>query len=146
MVKNKNNSKQTPNIPAIRYCLEFVNVTKNPNNAKLNPNPSIALDWNKSLPYVSIISLYYFYFKNLSKNYTPFKIENEIPTHEGAVAPARASLRSENEHRFNGKMLCSNEQPSFFGTHFSQIGFADFVKPYIPRLHPNFKFHSPALK
>jgi len=67
-----------------------------------------------------------------SKNYTSFKIENEIPTHEGAVAPARASLRSENEHRFNGKffslslVLC--EAPEF-----SQIAFGDFVKPCVQR-------------
>jgi hypothetical protein len=64
------------------------------------------------------------------KNYTSFKIENEIPTHEGAVAPARASLRSENEHRFNGKFFslrsCFFEAPEF-----SQIGFADFVKPNV---------------
>ena len=40
------------------------------------------------------------------KNYTSFKIENEIPTHEGAVAPARVlTFVRKNEHRFNGKFF-----------------------------------------
>jgi len=67
-----------------------------------------------------------------SKNYTTHTNENEISTHEETLSFTRASLRSVEKHRFNRKMF-SLRSPSFFGTHFSQIGFADFVKPLIKR-------------
>jgi hypothetical protein len=74
------------------------------------------------------------------KNYTPFKVENKIHTHEDAVASARASLRSEHKHRFNRKFLCLSAD-GFKPSEFSQINFSssslsltgeiNFVKPNV---------------
>ncbi len=67
-------------------------------------------------------------FKSIgSSNSTSFKVENEIHTHEDAVASARASLRSEHKHRFNGKFLCLSAD-GFLPSEFSQIAYSDFAK------------------
>ena len=72
------------------------------------------------------------FFKDVgSLNYTHLKIENEIPTHEGAVAPARVLVSlgakniglTENSFGFRQSAFCRPE--------FSQIAFGNFVKPSV---------------
>ena len=71
------------------------------------------------------------------KNYTSFKIENEIPTHEGAVAPARVlTFVRKNEHRFNGKFLWLSPICFVQTRIFPNSATPNFVKPFIM---PNFK-------
>jgi len=67
---------------------------------------------------------------NIFNNDVLSKVFGSLETHEDAVASARASLRSEHKHRFNRKFLCLSAD-GFLPSEFSQIGFADFVKPNI---------------
>ena len=69
---------------------------------------------------------------NIFNNDVLSKVFGSLETHEDAVASARASLRSEHKHRFNRKFLCLSAD-GFLPSEFSQIGFADFVKPNIMR-------------
>ena len=113
MVKNRNNSREAPKRVVMKYISFSKNVIKNPNSARLIPNPSIALDWNKSLLYDSTLNSFMnTYLKILSKNYTPQSISDKGKTHEGAVAPTRADFVSRGT-AFNKKT------PLFF---FEEVG------------------------
>ena len=83
-------------------------------------------------------------FKNLSeKNSTPFKVENEIHTHEDACGRQLVPHFVRNINIGLTENSSAYRQSAFKPSEFSQIAFGDFVKPYVKS---NSEFCSRALK